>query len=43
MVISNGSHDHSALIEYQNDFTSEGDALHDGVRVVMESEHARKP
>jgi hypothetical protein len=36
-VISNGSDDHSALIERQNDFTSEGDALHGGVRVVMES------
>jgi hypothetical protein len=36
-VISDGFDDHSALIEYQNDFTSEGDALHGGVRVVMES------
>jgi nicotinamidase-related amidase len=25
------------LIEYQNDFTSEGGALHDGVKAVMES------
>jgi nicotinamidase-related amidase len=25
------------LIEYQNDFTTEGGALHDGVKVVMES------
>lgn len=27
------------LIEYQNDFTSEGGALHDAVKDVMEKEH----
>lgn len=27
------------LIEYQNDFTSEGGSLHDAVKGVMEQEH----
>jgi hypothetical protein len=37
VIISNIRRPHSALIEYQNNFISEGDALHGGVKVVMES------